>query len=144
MSRRWETERRLRDEAARMTTADLRRRVIELENQVLRLRMDRDELQTELDRLSKPDPRAAEVERHLADPEYVELCRIAAWAAAPGSFRYWNPETAESAYPEGWPEGTTPEAYIAGLAGLPAPAEPPPAPPRTFMHDMLGRGNSPG
>ena len=67
------------------------------------------------------------------DPAYIEDCRIGAWTERPAAERdrYWNAGTRTFAFPDGWPEGVEPEAYVraqvasAAPTARPAPLSPP-------------------
>lgn len=63
------------------------------------------------------------------DPEYIEACRRAAWADRPRFelLKYWNVETNEFNFPNGWPDGIQPETYVRELRARYTP--PPPIPP---------------
>jgi hypothetical protein len=60
-----------------------------------------------------------------SDPEYVEACRVAAWADLPlgETARYWHAEERRFRFPEGWPKGADPRASVQARidAARPAP-----------------------
>ena len=49
-----------------------------------------------------------------SDPEYVEACRVAAWADLPMSetARFWHADERRFHFPDGWPEGVDPRASV--------------------------------
>lgn len=64
-----------------------------------------------------------------SDPDYVEACRVAAWADLPLSetARYWNEAERRFRFPDGWPDGADPRTHVQARidAARPAPlAEP--------------------
>jgi len=68
------------------------------------------------------------------DPEYIEACRVAAWAERPlaETSRHWDACARKFNFPDGWPEGVEPDAYVRGQISSAAPRRsteaPPPAP----------------
>lgn len=129
--------------AERMTKVDQTKRILALEQQVVDLCRERNELRSEVATLTRPDPREAAVQEKLADPEWLELHRIEAWADQPGWQDYWDSKTRSLVFPdEGWPEGTSAESWIRERTGLGASAQPnddTPPTRTTFMHAELAR-----
>lgn len=132
------------DQKARelMGRADLQRRINELENQLSRMHAEKTDLAERLrefeEARDRPRKEAAALARALDDEEGVELFRRSAWASHTGIFEHWDAAAGDYAYPEGWPDGTTREAYIAKELGLGTAAperEPPQA--DTTLHRML-------
>lgn len=66
------------------------------------------------------------------DPEYLEDCRRAAWADRPRLelLRYWNIETNEFNFPDGWPDGIEPDVFVRELRAryTPSPSDQPVSP----------------
>lgn len=82
------------------------------------------------------------------DPEYVEACRIAAWAERPSaeSSRYWDAAARRFNFPAGWPEGVDAAQYVGttiSAAMSPPPRTPappssgPPSPSVRRLREML-------
>jgi hypothetical protein len=72
-----------------------------------------------------------------SDPEYVEACRVAAWADLPLSetARYWRADERRFCFPDGWPDGADPRASVQARIDAARPTnsdgatEPPPSGP---------------
>lgn len=60
------------------------------------------------------------------DDAYIECCRHAAWTERPASERdrHWDAGSRKFRFPDGWPDGVEPEAYV--RAAIAAAAPPPP------------------
>lgn len=81
------------------------------------------------------------------DPEYIEDCRRAAWADRPHSelLRYWKVGTKQFNFPDGWPDGIQPDAYVRELrarytpphSDAPAPPSGPASPSVRRLREML-------
>jgi len=131
------------EDLSRLSTSELRARVSQLESQLMRLGMKNAELSAELDRARSPSPAARALAEKLADKELVEMYRREAWLSGK-CLKYWNEEAKDFVVPDGWPEGTDAETYIAGQIGVAITyervvADKPKDAPQTFLHDMLRR-----
>ncbi len=123
---------------------DLRDQVIDLKSQVKEYRAGSPRLLME--------KQTAEVRKWAQDKEMVEACRQCAWLNVPDHHKYWVDARNDYVFPEGFPEGVTPETAIARSLGLDVylgePSEktmaqvfgierPEPESQHTFLHDML-------
>lgn len=67
-----------------------------------------------------------------SDPDYVEACRVAAWADLPldETASYWVATERRFRWPDGWPEGVDARANVQARidAARPAPCEDEPSP----------------